>query len=115
MAKMGKESGKEVEHGGEKSGNGEGKGKKISVAFKTIPCFSVCSIFLVNAARFVNVAEERRRLGRWRRGTVAQALVLYTPHQKMIRLMMVCNLVSGQQTLNYFKCLMEVNGNSFSH
>lgn len=76
---MGKESGKEVEHGGDKSGNGEGEGKKINVTFKTIPWFCVCSVFLVSAARFVDVAEERRRLGRWRRGTVTQALGLYTP------------------------------------
>lgn len=55
------------------------EGKMCKVIWKTILCFSVCSIFLLNAASFVNVAGERRRSGRWsKRGTITQAFILYT-------------------------------------
>ncbi|XP_064301166.1 WD repeat-containing protein 86 isoform X2 [Phalacrocorax carbo] len=68
--------------------------------------------FLVNAARFVNDTEERRRLG----------AVLHCPPENANGIskegcMMVCNLLSGQQTLNVCNCmcLTEVNDNNFSH
>lgn len=64
---------------GEKWGYYGGETKKCNMIWKTILCFSVCSIFLLNAASFVNVAGERRRSGRWgKRGTIAQALILYS-------------------------------------
>lgn len=40
---------------------------------RTVPCFSVCGIFLVKVARFINITREGMDLGRWRRqkGTMA--------------------------------------------
>lgn len=70
---------REAGHGERNEDIMEERQKKCNMIWKTILCFSVCSIFLLNAASFVNVAGERRRSGRWgKRGTIAQALILYS-------------------------------------
>lgn len=114
---------RKAEHGGEKSGNDGGeRGKKCNVIWKTILCFSVCSIFLLNAASFVNVAGERRSSGRWsKRGTIAQALILYTHYppenaNSVFKESTWWSVTQFQVSINVYTCmyLTEVNGSSFS-
>lgn len=98
------------------------EGKKCNVIWKTILCFSVCSIFLLNAASFVNVAGERRSSGRWsKRGTIAQALILYTHYppenaNSVFKESIWWSVTQLQVSINVYMCmyLTEVNGSSFS-
>lgn len=49
------------------------EGNNCNMTRRTVPCFSVCGIFLVKVARFINITREGMDLGRWRRqkGTMA--------------------------------------------
>lgn len=49
---------------GRELGNSEGEGKKFNVTRRTVPCFSVCGIFLVNIAKFIDITREGMDLGR---------------------------------------------------
>lgn len=98
------------------------EGKKCSVIWKNTLCFSVCSIFLLNAASFVSVAGERRRSGRWsKRGTMAQALILYAHYppenaNSVFKGSTGWSVTLFQVSINVsiWMCLTEVNDSSFS-
>lgn len=99
------------------------EGKKCNVIWKTILCFSVCSIFLLNAASFVNVVGKRRSSGRWsERETISQALSLYTHYppenaNSVFKGSTWWSVIQFQVSINVYTCmcLTEVNDSSFSH